>query len=96
MEGDGSTEERIKKAAEQMLSAVTSKEATGHFIRAGTEIVLGIDAIAQRSPVPQNVRDQYASIRDSIFSMIKDQIDEDLFKQGRRPGEKKLQKIEFD
>ena len=96
MEGEESREERLRKAAEQMLGAITSREATGHFIRAGTEIILGLDTIAQNAPVPDDVKERYVSLRDSFLLMVRDHIDEDLIRQGRRPGEKKLQRIEFD
>ena len=61
---------KIKADAERMSEAMFSKEARGHLVRAGTEMVLAIDSMLPRDIIPPEVREHYlAAKREAILLM---------------------------
>ena len=96
---------KIKADAERMSSAMFSKEARDHLVRAGTELVLAIDAMLPRDLLPPDVREHYLAAKRETILLMRSILDaqlgmvEDLSKPVEKhedevePG---LRKIELD
>ena len=60
---------KIKADAERMSEAMFSREARDHLVRAGTEMVLAIDAMLPRDLIPPEVREHYLAAK---LGMVED------------------------
>ncbi len=96
---------KIKADAEKMSEAMFSKEARDHLVRAGTELVLAIDAMLPRDLIPPDVREHYLAAKRETFLLMRAILDAQLglVEDLERPVEKHedevepgLRKIELD
>ena len=96
---------KIRADAERMSEAMFGKEARDHLVRAGTEMVLALDAMVPRDIVPAEVKEHYLGAKREAILLMKAILDaqlgmvEDLSKPVEKhedeiePG---LRKIELD
>lgn len=96
---------KIRQDAEKMSEALFSKEARDHLVRAGTELVLAIDAMVPRSVIPPEVKEHYLGAKREAILLMKAIMDaqlgmvDDLSKPVEKPKgevEPGLRKIELE
>ncbi|KQM12710.1 hypothetical protein AOA80_00690 [Methanomassiliicoccales archaeon RumEn M1] len=87
---------KIKADAEKMAEAMFSKEARDHLVRAGTELVLAIDAMMPRDLVPPEVREHYLGAKRETLLLIRSILDAQLgmVEDLGKPVEKREDEVE--
>lgn len=98
-EWEGASElrtEAIRKEAEEMMKGVFSEEVRKHMIKAGSELLLALEAMMPESRLPAETKHHYHQMRREFLLMAKSIIDSRLdVAEGKKAGQG-LKKIEVD
>jgi hypothetical protein len=70
--------EQIRGEVEELIRGVFSDEGKQHMIRAGSELLLAIDAMVPYSKIPQEARQHHLQMKKEFLLMAKSLIDANL------------------
>jgi hypothetical protein len=87
---------KIRADAERMSEAIFSKEIRDHLVRAGTELLLALDAMVPRDMVPPEVKEHYLGAKREAIMLMKAVLDAQLgfIEDLQKPVEKREDEIE--
>ncbi len=92
----GSSHEKVRKEAEELMRGMLSDEAKQHMIKAGSELLLGLEAMIPESRISEKTRTHYTKMRKEFLLMAKSIIDSRLeIIEGEKASEG-LKKIEVE
>lgn len=68
----------VRAEAERLGEMVLSAEARDHLVRAGTEMILAVDAMVPKGLVPPDVREHYQAAKRETILLMKALLDAQL------------------
>ena len=88
--------EMIRKEVEEMMKGMFSEDVKQHMIKAGSEFLLGIEAMMPKSRISEETKVHYNKMRKELLLTVKSIIDARLEScEGKETG-KGLKKIELE
>jgi len=92
----GPRHDMIKKEAEEMMKGMFSEEVKQHMIKAGSEFLLGIEAMMPSSRLSEETRGHYSKMRKEFLLLAKSIIDSRLELCEGKEASKGFKKIELE